>query len=225
MVSERQALREWRQERGSDRVARGNRRNGLPLDRASPVGHQSELGVAPPQRQVRAPGVLVARRHGVGVERADAASRGGDRGAFGLDRVLQVGRGRAALHGVARPNGPRVVAGRRGREAGANARGARASRERAGAEHGRGAAERRVRLGDAGVRVGGRDVPSGQGALRGGEEERSGAAVLVLGRLHAVSVGAGELEAAGGAADGASAAGESDGVLAGRAVHRVGVLR
>ena len=128
VVSERQALREWRQERGSDRVARGNRRNGLPLDRASPVGHQSELGAAPPQRQVRAPGVLVARRHGVGVERADAASRGGDRGAFGLDRVLQVGRGRAALHGVARPNGPRVVAGRRGREAGANARGTRASR-------------------------------------------------------------------------------------------------
>ena len=99
--------------------------------------------------------------YGVGVERADAASRGGDRGAFGLDRVLQVGRGRAALHGVARPNGPRVVAGRRGREAGANTRGARASRERAGAEHGLGAAERRVRLGDAGVRVGGRDVPSG----------------------------------------------------------------
>ena len=206
-------------------MARGNRRNGLSFERASPVRHQSELGAAAPQRQVRAAGVLVARRHGGGVERADAASRSGDRGALGLDRVLQVGRRRAALHGVARPNGARLGARRRGGEAGADAGGARAPRERAGAEHRRGAAERRVRLGDARVRDGGSDVPSGEGALRRGQEERPRAAVLVLGRLHAVSVGAGELEAAGGAADGPPAAGESDGVLAGWPVHRVGFLR
>ena len=224
MVSQREDVCERRQERRHHRVERQDGRADQPTHGPSTVGDESELGASPSEQQVRASGLLLSRWDGDRVERRHAAEGDDHLRPLRLDRVLQVERGEPHLHRLSRPYDPRVVSGGEHGEAGSHADRPRSPRERALAEHRLRAALRRLRLGEAELRFGRGDVPVRQEEVRRGSEERSGASLLLLRRLHSLPLGTRDLETAAGALDGTSAAGQSNGLFAGWEVHRLRVV-